>query len=89
MSDIANRVKEIIAEQLMVDPEEITEDSTFVDDLGADSLDRVELIMEFEEEFGIDIPDADAEKIQTVGEAIAYIERRLAEKSKEQSGFEI
>jgi acyl carrier protein len=89
MSDIANRVKEIIAEQLMVDLEEITEDSTFVDDLGADSLDRVELIMEFEEEFGIDIPDADAEKIQTVGEAIAYIERRLAEKSKEQSGFEI
>jgi acyl carrier protein len=89
MSDIANRVKEIIAEQLMVDLEEITEDSTFVDDLCADSLDRVELIMEFEEEFGIDIPDADAEKIQTVGEAIAYIERRLAEKSKEQSGFEI
>lgn len=89
MSDVANRVKEIIAEQLMVDLEEITEDSTFVDDLGADSLDRVELIMEFEEEFGIDIPDADAEKIQTVGEAIAYIERRLAEKSKEQSGFEI
>ncbi len=89
MSDIAHRVKEIIAEQLMVDLEEITEDSTFVDDLGADSLDRVELIMEFEEEFGIDIPDADAEKIQTVGEAIAYIERRLAEKTKEQSGFEI
>jgi len=89
MSDVANRVKEIIAEQLMVDLEEITEDSTFVDDLGADSLDRVELIMEFEEEFGIDIPDADAEKIQTVGEAIAYIERRLAEKAKEQSGFEI
>ncbi len=89
MSDIAHRVKEIIAEQLMVDLEEITEDSTFVDDLGADSLDRVELIMEFEEEFGIDIPDADAEKIQTVGEAIAYIERRLAEKTKEQSGSEI
>lgn len=89
MSDIAHRVKEIIAEQLMVDLEEITEDSTFVDDLGADSLDRVELIMEFEEEFGIDIPDADAEKIQTVGEAIAYIERRLAEKTKEQSGFAI
>lgn len=87
MSDIANRVKEIIAEQLMVDVEEITEESTFVDDLGADSLDRVELIMEFEEEFGIEIPDADAEKIQTVGEAIAYIERRLAEKTKEQSGF--
>ncbi|MBC7221803.1 acyl carrier protein [Candidatus Bipolaricaulota bacterium] len=89
MSDVANRVKEIIAEQLMVDLEEITEDSTFVDDLGADSLDRVELIMEFEEEFGIEIPDADAEKISTVGEAIAYIERRLAEKSGEQSSVEV
>lgn len=88
MSDVANRVKEIIAEQLMVDPEEITEESTFVDDLGADSLDRVELIMEFEEEFGIEIPDEDAEKISTVGEAIAYIERRLAERSGEQSSFE-
>lgn len=89
MSDIANRVKEIIAEQLMVDLEEITEESTFVDDLGADSLDRVELIMEFEEEFGIEIPDEDAEKISTVGEAIAYIERRLAERTQEQSGFDI
>ncbi|MCS7240579.1 MAG: acyl carrier protein [Candidatus Bipolaricaulota bacterium] len=89
MSDVANRVKEIIAEQLMVDLEEITEESTFVDDLGADSLDRVELIMEFEEEFGIEIPDEDAEKITTVGEAIAYIERRLAERTQEQSGFEI
>ncbi len=89
MSDVANRVKEIIAEQLMVDLEEITEESTFVDDLGADSLDRVELIMEFEEEFGIEIPDEDAEKISTVGEAIAYIERRLAERSGEQSSFEV
>jgi acyl carrier protein len=89
MSDIAQRVKEIIAEQLMVELEEITEDSTFVDDLGADSLDRVELIMEFEEEFGIEIPDEDAEKISTVGEAIAYIERRAGEKTKEQSGLEI
>jgi len=89
MSDVANRVKEIIAEQLMVDIEEITEESTFVDDLGADSLDRVELIMEFEEEFGIEIPDEDAEKITTVGEAIAYIERRLAEKTGEHSGSEI
>ncbi|MBC7318026.1 acyl carrier protein [Candidatus Bipolaricaulota bacterium] len=88
MSDVANRVKEIIAEQLMVELDEITEDATFVDDLGADSLDRVELIMEFEEEFGIEIPDEDAEKITTVGEAIAYIERRLAEKSGEQSGIE-
>ncbi len=82
MSDVANRVKEIIAEQLMVELEEITEDSTFVDDLGADSLDRVELIMEFEEEFGIEIPDEEAEGIQTVGEAIAYIERKLQEKER-------
>lgn len=89
MSEVGNRVKEIIAEQLMVDLEEITEDSTFVDDLGADSLDRVELIMEFEEEFGIEIPDEDAEKITTVGEAIAYLERRLAEKTKEQGGLEL
>jgi len=88
MSDVANRIKEIIAEQLMVDLEEITEESTFVEDLGADSLDRVELIMEFEEEFGIEIPDEDAEKISTVGEAIAYLERRLAERSGEQSGLE-
>lgn len=89
MSDVAVRVKEIISEQLMVDVEEITEESMFVDDLGADSLDRVELIMEFEEEFGIEIPDEDAEKISTVGEAIAYIERRLADKAREQSGLEI
>ncbi len=89
MSDVGNRVKEIIAEQLMVELDEITEDSTFVDDLGADSLDRVELIMEFEEEFGIEIPDEDAEKISTVGEAIAYIERRLAEKTKEQGSLEL
>lgn len=86
MSDVANRVKEIIAEQLMVDLEEITEESTFVDDLGADSLDRVELIMEFEEEFGIEISDEDAEGIHTVGDAIAYIERRLQEKEKAKSG---
>ena len=83
MSDIADRVREIIAEQLMADLEEVTNDATFVDDLGADSLDTVELIMEFEDEFGIEIPDEDAEKIQTVGEAIAYIERLVAEKEGE------
>ena len=83
MSDIADRVREIIAEQLMADLEEVTDDATFVDDLGADSLDTVELIMEFEDEFGIEIPDEDAEKIQTVGEAIAYIERLVAEKEGE------
>jgi len=85
MSDIADRVREIIAEQLMADIEEVTDDATFVDDLGADSLDTVELIMEFEDEFGIEIPDEDAEKIQTVGEAIAYIERLVAEKEGEES----
>lgn len=80
MSEIADRVREIIAEQLMADLEEVTDDASFVDDLGADSLDTVELIMEFEDEFGIEIPDEDAEKIQTVGEAIAYIEKLVAEK---------
>ena len=68
------KLKTIIAEVLNVDPEEITLQSTFTDDLGADSLDTVELIMEFEKEFGISIPDDKAEKIGTVGDAIAYIE---------------
>jgi acyl carrier protein len=76
--EIAERVKKIIEEQLMVDASEITEKATFIDDLGADSLDVVEIIMELEEEFGIQIPDEDAEKITTVGEAIDYI-RRLVE----------
>lgn len=75
MSDIADRVREIIAEQLMVDLEEVTDEASFADDLGADSLDTVELIMEFEDEFGIEIPDEDAERIRTVGEAIAYLEQ--------------
>jgi len=83
MSEIADRVREIIAEQLMADLEEVTDEASFVDDLGADSLDTVELIMEFEDEFGIEIPDEDAEKIQTVGEAIAYIERLVAEKEEQ------
>ena len=69
-----DKVKEIIVEQLGVDADQIKPESNFVDDLGADSLDTVELIMEFEKEFNIQIPDDQAEKIQTVGHAIAYIE---------------
>jgi acyl carrier protein len=71
---VADKVKSIIVEQLGVDEEEVTSDASFVDDLGADSLDTVELVMRFEEEFGIEIPDEDAEKIQSVRDAIAYIE---------------
>jgi acyl carrier protein len=82
MSEIADKVKAIIADQLMVDPEEVLDESSFVDDLGADSLDTVELIMEFEDEFGVEISDADAEKISTVGEAVAYLEKLMEEKSK-------
>ena len=74
MSDIEARVKKIIAEQLGVNEGEIKIESSFVDDLGADSLDTVELVMAFEEEFGIEIPDEDAEKITRVKEAIDYIE---------------
>ncbi|HDL10217.1 MAG TPA: acyl carrier protein [Candidatus Omnitrophica bacterium] len=74
--EIAERVKKIISEQLNVKEDEITESSSFVDDLGADSLDTVELVMAFEEEFGIEIPDEDAEKIRTVGDAIKYIEEK-------------
>jgi len=70
----AAKVKEIIINELGVDPEKVTLEAAFVDDLGADSLDTVELVMAFEEEFSIDIPDEDAEQMRTVGEAIAYIE---------------
>ncbi|HHH54559.1 MAG TPA: acyl carrier protein [Bacteroidetes bacterium] len=74
MSNIAEKVKEIIVDKLGVDESEVTTDASFTNDLGADSLDTVELIMEFENEFGLSIPDDQAEKIQTVGEAIKYIE---------------
>jgi acyl carrier protein len=74
MSDIASRVKAIIVDKLGVDENEVTPEASFTNDLGADSLDTVELIMEFEKEFNIAIPDDQAEKIGTVGEAIAYIE---------------
>jgi len=73
MSDLETKVKEIIVERLGVDPNEVTPQASFVNDLGADSLDTVELVMALEEEFGIEIPDEDAEKIQTVGQAIEYI----------------
>jgi acyl carrier protein len=79
MSSIEQRVKEIIIEQLGVDPEQVTNEASFVDDLGADSLDTVELVMALEEEFGLEIPDEDAEKISTVGEAVEYIEKNLPE----------
>jgi acyl carrier protein len=81
MSDLAERVKAIIADQLMVEVSEISDESSFVEDLGADSLDTVELIMEFEDEFGIEISDEDAEKISTVGEAIAYLEKLVGDKN--------
>ena len=74
MSEIESRVKSIIVEKLNVDEAEVKNEASFANDLGADSLDTVELIMEFEKEFGITIPDDKAEKISTVGDAIAYIE---------------
>ena len=75
---VTEKVKEIIAEQLGVKKEEVTDNAKFIDDLGADSLDTVELVMALEEEFGIEIPDEDAEKMVTVGEAIKYIEQKAS-----------
>ena len=74
MSDVAERVKKIVVEHLGVDEGKVTENASFIDDLGADSLDTVELVMAFEEEFGIEIPDEDAEKITRVKEAVEYID---------------
>ncbi|MDR0729916.1 MAG: acyl carrier protein [Prevotellaceae bacterium] len=79
MADIAAKVKAIIVDKLGVDENEVTPTASFTNDLGADSLDTVELIMEFEKEFGITIPDDAAEKIGTVGDAIAYIEQQSAQ----------
>ncbi len=75
MSEIASRVKSIIVDKLGVDENQVTEAAAFTTDLGADSLDTVELIMEFEKEFGVTIPDDEAKKIATVGDAISYIEK--------------
>ena len=75
------KVKSIIAEQLGVKPDEVTTEASFIDDLGADSLDTVELVMALEEEFGIEIPDEDAEKMSKVSEAIKYIEEKVSTKS--------
>ena len=75
--DIAARVKEIIVEELDVNASEVTDNAHFIEDLGADSLDTVELIMKFEEDFEIDIPDEDAEKLDTVGKAITYLKEKV------------
>lgn len=80
MSSISEKVKAVIAEQLGVKSDEVTDGAKFVDDLGADSLDTVELVMALEEEYGVEIPDEDAEKLTTVGEAIKYVEEKLASK---------
>lgn len=72
---IEQKVKDIIVDQLSVNEEQVTPEAKFIEDLGADSLDTVELVMAFEEEFGIEVPDEEAEKLQTVGDVIAYIEK--------------
>ena len=76
MADIESRVRDIIVNELGVEPSKVTVEASFVEDLGADSLDTVELVMAFEEEFGIEIPDEDAEKMATVGDAIKYLEEK-------------
>lgn len=75
--DVLERVKELVVEQLGVEADEVTSEASFVDDLGADSLDIVELVMAFEEEFDLEIPDEDAEKINTVGSAVSYIKAKM------------
>ncbi len=79
MSAVADKVKKIVVENLAVSEDQVTPEARFVEDLGADSLDLVELVMAFEEEFGSDIPDEDAEKLTTVGSAIEYIEKKSQE----------
>ena len=79
MSDVNQKVKDIIVEQLGVNPEEVTEEASFIDDLGADSLDTVELVMALEEAFDLEVPDEEAEKLTTVGAAIKYIAENAGE----------
>ena len=78
MSDVLERVKKIVIEHLDVESEKVTENASFIDDLGADSLDNVELVMAFEEEFDIEIPDDAAEHIQTVGDAVKFISEKVS-----------
>ncbi len=77
MSEVQDKIKQIIVDELGVDEAEVTENARFIEDLGADSLDLVELVMRFEEEFGIEIPDEDAEKIQSVRDAYNYIDQQM------------
>lgn len=81
MTDVYEKVRDIIVERLKVDPSEVSPDAAFVEDLKADSLDIVEMVMKLEETFNISIPDEDVEKLRTVGDAVAYIERLLKEKA--------
>ena len=80
MAELETRVKDIIAEELGVEKEKLTNEASFMEDLGADSLDTVELVMAFEKEFDLDIPDEEAEKLRTVGDALSYLHQRLGSK---------
>ena len=80
MSDMVEKVKDIIAEELGVEKEKLTDSASFMEDLGADSLDTVELVMAFEKEFDIDIPDEEAEKLRTFGDALRYLQEKMASK---------
>ena len=79
MSDVSERVKKIVVEHLGVEESKVTDNASFIDDLGADSLDTVELVMAFEEEFGVEIPDEEAEKIRSVGDAVKYLKEHVKE----------
>jgi len=80
MSSVEDKVRDIIAEELGVEREKLTDDASFMEDLGADSLDQVELVMAFEKEFDIDIPDEEAEKLRTVGDALKYLHEKMGNK---------